>query len=109
MPGANTFRKLAETVEEAETQITLSARLLASNIVLPFTHDVRAMQRQSADSAVGQLHGLVAAPRGSARSQGAAANGEGCAVLFLAELTYQRSRGRPTGTTRPAASSSAAM
>ena len=42
MPGANTFRKLAETVEEAETQITLSDRLLASNIVLPFTHDVRA-------------------------------------------------------------------
>jgi hypothetical protein len=35
----NTYKKLADTVAVAETQIVLSDRLKASNIVLPFTHD----------------------------------------------------------------------
>lgn len=35
----NTYKKLADTVAIAETQIVLSDRLRASNIVVPFTHD----------------------------------------------------------------------
>lgn len=37
----NTYKKLADTVAFAETQIPLSETTLASNIVVPFTHDVR--------------------------------------------------------------------
>ena len=35
----NTYKKLADTVAHAETQITLSEKLKASNIVIPFMHD----------------------------------------------------------------------
>ena len=35
----NTFKKLAETVAHAETQITFNDRLRASNIVVPVLHD----------------------------------------------------------------------
>lgn len=35
----NTYKKLADSVAQAETQIVLSHRLRASNIVIPFSHD----------------------------------------------------------------------
>lgn len=35
----NTYKKLADSVAVAETQIILSDKLVASNIVVPFTHD----------------------------------------------------------------------
>jgi len=35
----NTYKKLADSVASGETQIVLSDRLRASNIVIPFTHD----------------------------------------------------------------------
>lgn len=35
----NTYKKLADSVAVAETQIILSDKLKASNIVIPFTHD----------------------------------------------------------------------
>ena len=35
----NTYKKLADTVAHAETQILLSEKLRASNLVLPFLHD----------------------------------------------------------------------
>lgn len=35
----NTYKKLADSVAVAETQIILSEKLKASNIVVPFTHD----------------------------------------------------------------------
>lgn len=41
----NTYKKLADSVAVAETQIILSEKLKASNIVVPFTHDWGSVSR----------------------------------------------------------------
>lgn len=41
----NTYKKLADSVAVAETQIVLSDKMKASNIVVPFTHDWGSVSR----------------------------------------------------------------
>ena len=103
----NTYKKLADTVSYAETQITFSEQLRASNIVVPFLHDWGSVRsRQSliselrANPTRSIVHWLVAGCRGGIDSNSAPSDVESYILASQRRPQYamRQSRTRCCGT-----------